>query len=90
MNGNKIHSRVLNRFNNSTYEYEKEIYKPLSRLKNFRVNADYDKKLRNHNMEFIKKQTNIVLEKMSYLNKNPSHPNVINLRKFLGNLNVES
>ena len=54
--GDNIHSRVLKRFERSLFDEEQIIYPPLARLKNLRVNADYDKRLRNNNIDFIKKK----------------------------------
>ena len=71
LKGEKIHSRVLKRFEDSLFEEEETIYQPLSRLKNFRISADYDKKLRKHNIELIKKEALFVLKKLQSLCDNP-------------------
>lgn len=74
VSGEDIHSRVLNRFEDSSFDEENIISDPLDRLRKSRINADYDKKLRKHNMSIIKKETKFVLDKVDKLNQNPVHP----------------
>ena len=53
---------------------EKSIANPLDRLRKSRVNADYDKKLRNHDLKIIKKEAEFVLDEIDKLNQDPVHP----------------